>query len=211
MKTKFSNLTLVTHKQSTPINNYLAFIEQCIMGGVNSVQLREKQLSYSKLKQFGQLLKQLLDCHNVPLIINDNVVLCCEIDANGVHIGQSDGDPWQTRSLLGDEKIIGLSVNSIDQIKRANRSPVNYIALSAIFNTPNKSNVETLWGVAGIKQAALLSTHPIVAIGGINNHNALAVLSADAQGIAAIGAFHNARDPFLAARDLKNKLKRHAV
>lgn len=203
MKQNIWELTLVTHKANSAAETYLQFIEACIQSGISCVQLREKTLSQRELFHFGCALKSLLDSYNIPLIINDHVDLCKKLDAFGVHLGQSDLDVKTARTVLGPEKIIGLSVNSLEQLQQSEKQPIDYIGLGAIFPTGNKADVETIWGLNGLQQASARTSRPIVAIGGINECNARSVMEAGAQGIAAIGAFHSASNPFLTIQKLK--------
>lgn len=188
-------LMLVSHKQCTSTQNYLAFIENCVAHGVSAVQLREKALSYPELRSFARQLQQVLHKTQTPLIINDHVSLCHEIDAAGVHLGQGDGCVIAARQLLGPNKIIGLSVNCLEQIKQANHLPIDYIGIGAVFPTQHKPDIETVWGLTGLATACQLARRPAVAIGGITPANAASVISCGVHGIAAIGAFHAATDP----------------
>lgn len=193
-KPPYYSLTLVTNKQNSPLHDYLKFIHSCAKAGVTAVQLREKNMSYAALIEFGEEIQKILIPLNIPLIINDNVELAIALNAAGVHLGQTDHCPQKARTQLGSEKIIGVSIDSLANLHEANQLPINYVGIGSIFPTQNKANVATIWGTAGLKQAAALSTHPVVAIGGINERNAPDVISAGANGIAAIGAFHNAID-----------------
>lgn len=204
----FYSLILVTNKGDTSIQKYISFIESCIDGGVTCVQLREKSMNGGEQLAFGLALKHMLDRRNIPLIINDDARLCLELDTAGVHLGQSDGDVRKARAMLGSKKVIGLTVNSIEQIAVANLLPVDYIGVGAIFPTVSKPDVESIWGINGLKRASAASAHPIVAIGGINENNASSVMRAGANGIAAIGAFHNADNPYSVARKLADIVKR---
>lgn len=188
-------LMLVSNKQSTPTATYLSFIEHCVVNGVTAIQLREKNLDYAALRSFALQLKQLLDAAQIPLIINDHVELCHEIGAAGVHLGQHDTDVETARKRLGPDKIIGLSVNNLEQIQHANTLPIDYIGIGAIFQTQHKPDIETIWGLSGLTAACLLARQPTVAIGGITLANAASVIGCGVHGIAAIGAFHAAIDP----------------
>lgn len=201
-------LILVTNQLNASLEDYLDFVMTCVEAGVTSLQLREKNRPYSDVLNLGKSLKQRLDSLHIPLIINDNLDLCLELDAAGVHLGQSDGDIVTARAKLGPHKIIGLSVNTPAQVACANHLPVNYIGIGAIFPTQNKPDVETLWGLSGLKRAAAISAHPIVAIGGIEENNAHEVMHCGASGIAAIGAFHNAPHPRSATRNLRKIVER---
>ena len=207
MKENFWQLTLVTNKGNTPTAPYLEFIEVCLKAGITCVQLREKSLLHEDLWDFGSSLKRLLDLYNVPLIVNDDIDLCIKLCAFGVHLGQSDTEVTKARSTLGPDKIIGLSVNTIEQIQNSLTLPIDYIGVGAIFPTHNKPDVGTIWGLSGLNQASLVSSHHIVAIGGIDESNAFSVINSGADGIAAIGAFHDSKDPFLTTKNLIKIIK----
>ena len=196
MKDTFCPLTLVTHKGQTPEAPYLEFIEACLKAGITCVQLREKTLHGEELFHFGCSLKHLLNFYHVPLIVNDDVNLCLALNAFGLHLGQSDTHVSKARMALGAEKIIGLSVNSIEHIQNSRTLPIDYIGVGAIFPTHNKPNIETLWGLDGLAHVSTFSPYPLIAIGGIDESNALSVINSGADGIAAIGAFHESKDPY---------------
>lgn len=186
----FYQLMLLTQWQQQP--DYMQFVTRCVRAGVTCVQLRDKHLSSAALYTLATQLKTQLAPYAVPLIINDDVDLALAVDAHGVHLGQSDGDIETARTKLGNDKIIGLSVNSLAELEQANTLPIDYVGIGAIFPTRNKPDIKTIWGINGLHQACALSHHPVVAIGGINSRNAQAVIAAGAQGIAAIDAFHQA-------------------
>jgi thiamine-phosphate pyrophosphorylase len=207
MKENFWLLTLVTNKGNTSTASYLEFIEVCLKAGITCVQLREKSLPNEELFHFGSLLKRILDLYNIPLIVNDDIDLCIKLRAFGIHLGQSDTAITQARSALGASKIIGSSINTIEQIQSSLTLAVDYIGVGAIFPTNNKPDVETIWGLSGLNQASLVSSLPIVAIGGIDESNAFSVINSGADGIAAIGAFHYSKDPFLTTNNLIKIIK----
>ncbi|PJE17900.1 thiamine phosphate synthase [Legionella sp.] len=132
MIAEFYKLILITHRQEQPLADYLQFIEKCIASGVTSVQLREKGATRAFLLDYARQLKALLDQFHIPLIINDNVELALEIDAHGVHLGQSDGSPLVARRRLGANKWIGLSIETGQELVKANAYEVNYVAASAV-------------------------------------------------------------------------------
>ncbi len=208
MKNQFYKLCLITNKGNNHPEQYLNFIKICAKSGISSVQLREKNTSYESLLKFGKMLKETLLDFNIPLIVNDNVDLALELDSDGLHLGQKDGDIMAVRKILGPDKIIGISINSLDQLYEANLLPVNYVGCSAIFPTKNKIDVSTIWGIKGLKQLSSLSKHPVVAIGGIDESNASEVIEAGADGIAAIGVFHDALNPEITTKNLYNIINR---
>ena len=145
----------------------------------------------------------MLDPLHIPLIINDHIDVAIELNASGVHLGQSDGDPLLARQRLGSDKIIGLSIDSKDQLLAANDLPLDYVGIGAVFPTTSKHHVSTVWGIDGLKKLAKISKHPIVGIGGINKKNTEEVMLAGASGIAVIAALHDADDPSQLTHDLR--------
>ncbi len=197
---------LVTHRQNYPLDQYLYFIKCCVIFGITSVQLREKNASYRFLVEFALRLKEILDPFSIPLIINDRLDVALASNACGLHLGQSDGSVLHAREMLGADKIIGTSINSIERLEAANHFPINYVGMGAIFKTKTKNNVIKHWGLQGLKQAAKLSCHPVVAIGGITIKNVVDVLRNGANGIAVISAIHDASDALQATQQLRRSI-----
>ena len=195
MKIPYYTLMLVTHKNNILTRDYLQFIQSCAESGITALQLREKNASYAELLELGQQIKHILAPFDIPLIINDNVTLAIELNADGVHLGQSDACPMSARQRLGSKKIIGLSIDSMENLHAANQLPIDYVGVGAIFPTPTKHNVATIWGIDGLTMLSAQSKHPIIAIGGINESNTAEVKRAGAHGIAVIGALHDSTDP----------------
>ncbi|NNM59168.1 MAG: thiamine phosphate synthase [Legionellales bacterium] len=200
---EFYKLMFVTNKQDKSIDDYLSLVKACVASGVTCVQLREKNASYESLITFGQALKKFLSSVAIPLIINDNLDLALALDADGVHLGQTDGDVQKARQRLGTDKIIGLSISSLEQLQTANSLPIDYVGCGAIFPTQNKIDITTIIGLEGLQQLASLSKHPMVAIGGINLSNAREVMQTGCRGIAAIGVFHHPADGATATQKLR--------
>lgn len=204
MKDNFLKLTLVTNKSNSSLNDYLHFIAICAKSGLSAVQFREKNLSAQEGLEFAKHLQVLLMPFEIPMIVNDDIELCLKINAAGLHLGQTDGDVQRARQLLGPNKIIGLSVNTISQLERANDLPIDYGGIGAIFPTQNKPNIQTIWGLEGLKQAVKIAKFPMIAIGGIDESNAALVMETGVKGIAAIGAFHNSDSPETITKNLHN-------
>ena len=201
-------LTLVTNPHEACLDAYLAFVHECAMGGITAVQLRVKNKPKEFLTVLGTRLKALLVSFGIPLVVNDSLELALELEAQGVHLGQEDGCPQNARNLLGPDRYVGLSINTLSNLKQANKLPLTYVGIGAIFPTPSKSDVSTIWGLEGLKKIASLSLHPVVAIGGIHEENAPHVLKAGACGIAAIGAFHEGDCPRSTAQNLRKIIDR---
>jgi thiamine-phosphate pyrophosphorylase len=200
---------LVTDRGQTSLPDYLDFIKTCAVSGVTSVQLREKNASFEFLFEFGAKLKEILTSLNIPLIINDFPELAFQLNAEGVHLGQTDGCPIEARAFLGKSKILGLSIETNEQLIQANPFPLSYVAASTVFPAKSKQNTKTLWGLEGLSNLVKQSKHPVVAIGGIDLTNVRAVLEAGASGIALVSAIHKAKDPSQATRSLRDIIDQH--
>lgn len=199
-------LYLVTDRSFLHGRNLIDVVMQAVAGGVTMVQLREKDIDTRTFIELGLELKQKLQQVNIPLIINDRVDVAMAIDADGVHIGQSDMPYSLARRLLGSNKIIGLSVENIDEVIEANSLNVDYIGISPVFTTQTKTDTAQPFGLSGLREAVRLSVHPTVAIGGINLQTKNDVLDCGADGIAVVSAIMAAENPKQAAKDLINLL-----
>lgn len=200
----FYKLMLVTQRGNTSLTDYIDFIRQCASSGVSCVQLREKNAEPAFKLQFALQLKQTLTPFNIPLIINDDLDLALQVNACGVHLGQTDGAPQIAREKLGSKKIIGLSIESEAELQPANKLDLTYVAASAVFPTSNKNNLKTIWGTDGVHRLCKQTKHPLIGIGGITELNVAQVMQAGAQGVAVIGALHEASAPAAMAMTLRN-------
>jgi thiamine-phosphate pyrophosphorylase len=161
-------------------------VEQAIKGGVSMVQLREKDCSTLDFFNMAVRLKKQLAPFHVPLIINDRLDIALASDADGLHIGQQDMPYAIARKILGYDKIIGLSVENIEQAKETNKLDVDYIGLSPVFVTGTKPELVYALGLTGVRKIAAFSKHTMVAIGGINAQNTADVLRAGVHGLAVV-------------------------
>ena len=171
-----------------------------VEGGVTMVQLREKECSTHEMVSLAQSLKTLLAPYNVPLIINDRIDVALAVDAEGVHLGQSDMPVEIARRLIGSKRILGLSVENLDHVRDAEKLPVDYLGVSPIFATPTKTDTAPAWGLEGLRQVRAITKRSLVAIGGINLANAKDVLDAGADGLAVVSAICSAQDPCAASK-----------
>ena len=168
------------------------------------VQLREKNISTIEFYNIACSLKTLLKSHNIPLIINDRLDIAIATDADGIHIGQTDMPYDVVRKILGKNKIIGLSVETIEQARQANELDVDYIGLSPVFSTNTKTDINTPLELKGIREIASFTKHQTVAIGGINTRNTADIIKNGADGIAVISAIISQDDPKASAEELTN-------
>ena len=196
-------LYLVTDQASAAGRSLIDVVAAAVQGGVSCVQLREKQLNTRDFFAQAMALKACLAPHNIPLVINDRIDVALACGAQGVHLGQSDMPVLQARRLLPPEMFIGWSVESMDDVVRSDTLPVDYLGVSPVYATPTKTDTQTPWGLDGLKQVRSATALPLVAIGGIHQDNALAVLSAGADGLAVVSALCAAPDPCAAALALR--------
>lgn len=202
---KALKLYLVTDRGLCPEGRSLVqTVKEAVEGGVTMVQLREKDIDTRTFIEEALELKALLGPLGVPLIINDRVDVALASDADGVHIGQSDMPYSIARRLLGPDRIIGLSVENMDQVAQANALDVDYIGVSPVFATPTKTDTACPFGLDGLREAVRIAKHPTVAIGGMNALTAADVMAAGTDGIAVVSAIIAAPDPRAAAEELKN-------
>jgi thiamine-phosphate pyrophosphorylase len=175
---------------------------QAVRGGVSAVQLREKDLLTRFFVEEALAIKTLLAPYRVPLIINDRIDVALAAGADGVHVGQDDMPYPLARKLMGPGAIIGLSVETWDDVEQAQSYDCDYLGVSPVYTTPTKTDTKKPWGIEGLARIRAFSRHPLVAIGGLQAGNAADVLRAGADAIAVVSAICAATDPFAAARDL---------
>ena len=161
---------------------------QAVKGGAAYVQLREKDVSTRFFVEEAKRIKKRLEQYRVPLIINDRVDVALACGAEGVHIGQEDMPYEIVRKLMGQKAIIGLSVETWEDVEGSQKLDVNYIGVSPIFFTSTKTDTKGAWGLEGLAKIKAFSRHPLVAIGGINESNVNEVVKAGAECVAVVSA-----------------------
>lgn len=201
------SLYLVTDRILSKGRSIEWIVEEAVKGGVTMVQLREKHCPTLEFIELAVRLLKKLHSTGIPLIINDRLDVALAANADGLHIGQNDMPYAIARRLLGQDKIIGLSVENMEQVQEANQLDVDYIGISPIFSTTTKTDTMKPFGLEGIRNVAAISCHPAVAIGGINVRNVRQIMEAGANGIAIVSAIVSANDPMKAAQQLKKQLK----
>jgi len=215
------SLYLITDSQICAPRNVLDVVAQAIASGVTCVQLREKQTDVARIFTLGQALLKLLKPLDIPLIINDHVELAKLLDADGVHLGQNDMPCQQARQVLGNNKIIGLSIENIKQAKEMrvahknkDLSAVDYFGIGPIFATTTKPDAAPTLGLTVLKSIQQIindtdmNKKPLVAIGGINHENAAEVLACGVDGLAVVSAIMAAPDPCFATKQLAQIINR---
>jgi len=164
-----------------------ATVEEAIQGGATFIQLREKNISYEKFLKLALEVKTVTDKYNIPFVINDNVDIAVEVNADGVHIGQSDEEIIRARVKLGSQKIIGVSACTLEEATKAQMDGADYIGVGAVFNTSTKPDANTV-SLDTLRAICSSLNIPVVAIGGISKDNILSLTGSNIAGVCAISA-----------------------
>lgn len=180
-------------------------VEEALRGGVTMVQLREKELPENEFEKEALEIKELCRKYNVPFIINDNVNLAVKVNADGVHVGQSDMKALDVRKILGPDKIIGVTAKTVDQAVKAMEAGADYLGSGAVFGSSTKTDTERLDHNI-LRQICESVTIPVVAIGGITAENVEALKGRKIAGVAVVSAVFGQPDIESATKELKKKV-----
>jgi len=178
-------------------------LRAALSGGVDVVQLREKELPRREIELAAQTFRRLCDGYSALFVVNDDPDLARTCDADGVHVGQDDTPAAEARAALGPDAIVGLSTHSVEQIEASADQPVDYISVGPIWETPTKEGRPAV-GLELIRHATESAPHPFFAIGGIDATNAPQAVDAGARRMCVVRAIRDAEDPAAAAEELRN-------
>lgn len=181
-------------------------VEEALQGGATFIQLREKEMDDDNFLKEAIEIKELCRCYHVPFVINDNVEIARKMDADGVHVGQSDMEAGNVRAILGEDKILGVSAQTVEQAVLAQQRGADYLGVGAVFHTGSKADAddvshETLCNICNAVNI------PVIAIGGIGKHNVMELKGSGICGIAVISAIFAAKDIRSATAELKELTK----
>lgn len=181
-------------------------VEKALKGGATFIQLREKELCEEDFLKEAIEIKELCKRYHVPFVINDNVDIACKMDADGVHVGQSDMEAGNVRAKLGSDKIIGVSAQTVEQALLAENCGADYLGVGAVFPTGTKSDAvevsyETLKAICDAVHI------PVVAIGGITSNNIMSLKGSGTSGVAVVSAIFASKDIEAATKELCKKTK----
>lgn len=205
-KIKSNSLYLVITEEYGNGKTVLEIAVSAIAGGVDIIQLREKNKPRNEIIGIGKELSVLCKDKNVIFIVNDDPAIAKETDADGVHLGQEDISRYpikETRKILGEDRIIGISTHSLEQFKSANNEDVDYVAFGPIFPTKTK---DYFLGAKDIKSVLKIAKKPVFFIGGINLSNVDYLLREGAKNIALIRGIAEAENIMASAREFKTRL-----
>ncbi len=202
MKNIDLSLYLVTDK-SEDVEKFLNTIEEAIKGGTTVVQIREKTADTLDFYNLALKVKEITAKYGVPLIINDRVDIALAIDADGVHVGQSDMPCDVTRKLIGENKILGVSAATIEEAKKAQKDGADYIGTGAVFPTQTKDDAPSVTKQE-LKEIVESIDIPVVAIGGINLENAHELTDTGISGLSVVSAIMSSNNPKKSSEELLN-------
>ena len=201
-----SSMYFITDSTNYSEKEFLYRVEQALMGGITLLQLREKDKSTREYMDLAEKVHTLTKKYNVPLIIDDRVDVALAIDAEGVHVGQSDMPVSIARKLMGDDKIVGATTKTVEQAVEAYAQGADYLGVGAIYPTTTKvktvlTSTETLGNICSAVPI------PVNAIGGLNKDNIDVLKGIPIAGICVVSAIMKADDPKQAAVELQARAK----
>ena len=179
----------------------LSVCEDVLSSGATFLQIREKDLDTNSFEVEAAKLKELCARYKVPYVVNDSVEIALAIDADGVHVGQSDIKGRDIRRMIGSDKILGISVGTTQEAIAAENAGADYIGVGAVFGTSTKKNARNLT-VEKLKEISSAVSIPVVAIGGINGNNLMELSGSGVDGVAVVSAIFAAEDPGKATAEL---------
>lgn len=182
-----------------------SFLEACIVGGVDVVQLREKHLRAAQLAERAAVLVEMCRRYGVPAIVNDYPDMAAEVGASGVHVGQDDVDPESARAIVGARSIVGLSTHDPDQLRRSLDAPVDYVSAGPVVPTPTKPGRPGT-GIGYVSLAVRSTTRPVFVTGGVTPDSVGRLVEAGARHFVVVRYLTESDDPAGAARALRRAI-----
>lgn len=201
-------LYLVTDELSCLGRDFFWVVEEALKGGVDIVQLREKELDLPAFIQKAERLKLLCDTYKVPLIINDSKIVAQHVGAFGLHVGQSDESMASLIENSGVKLPVGLSLEAISDLEKPYAEQAWYYGVSPIFSTPTKPDTQKEWGLEGLANLRKKTTKKLVAIGNIKQENAASIIAAGADCLAVVSGICSADSPALAAEQFCKEIEK---
>ncbi len=186
-------LYAVTDRAWTGEQTLYEQVEAALKGGVTCVQLREKEMDETAFLQEAKDICALCRRYGVPFIVNDNVDVAIACQADGIHVGQEDMTAGEVRRRVGDAMILGVSVHTVEEARRAVRDGADYLGLGAVFPTSTKTDVDQMTNET-LRAICDAVDVPVVAIGGINRGNLLKLSGSGVDGVALVSAIFSAED-----------------
>ena len=177
-------------------------VEKALQGGVTCLQLREKNLDFQSFVREAEILKKLCKTYQVPFIINDNVQVAVACGADGIHVGQHDMTACEVRKMVGENCIVGVSAQTVEQALAAEKAGADYLGVGAVFSTSTKNDADAV-SLETLRAICNAVSIPVVAIGGIHQQNVDLLQGSGIDGIAVVSALFAQKDIRFAAAELK--------
>ena len=190
---RYMLLYAVTDRAWTGEQTLYEQVEAALKGGVTCVQLREKEMDETAFLQEAKDICALCRRYGVPFIVNDNVDVAIACQADGIHVGQEDMAAGEVRRRVGDAMLLGVSVHTVEEARRAVRDGADYLGLGAVFPTSTKTDVDQMTNET-LRSICDAVDVPVVAIGGINRGNLLKLSGSGVDGVALVSAIFSAED-----------------
>jgi len=168
-------------------------VEESLKGGATMIQLREKHLDHEHFLKEAKEIKELCRKYQVPFLINDDVDLAVEVDADGVHVGQHDMEAGEVRKKIGPNRILGVSAQTVEQALLAQQAGADYLGVGAVFPTGTKDDADAV-SIQTLGEICRAVSIPVVAIGGIGQHNVMQLAGSGICGIAVVSAIYTQPD-----------------
>ena len=203
MKCKKEDMLLyaVTDRAWVGKQSLMEQVESALKGGATCIQLREKELDEEAFLTEAIEMKALCERFHVPFIINDNVEIAIKCKADGIHVGQKDMEAGKVRALCGDDKMLGVSVQTVEQAVAAQKAGADYLGVGAVFSTSTKADADDV-SHQTLKEICEAVTIPVVAIGGIGKANMKELKGTGIAGVALVSAIFAAEDIEAECREL---------
>lgn len=201
-----TSLYFITDSTGFTEEEFLCRAKEALKGGVTLIQIREKEKSTREYIQLAVKLHSLTQRYNVPLIVDDRIDVAMAVDAEGVHLGQSDMPIDTARRILGKDKIIGATAKTVEQATEAYKNGTDYLGVGAIYPTTTKVKT-VLTSVDTLKEICKAVPVPVNAIGGLNENNMDVLKGSGIAGVCVVSAIMKADSPAQAAQRIKNRFE----
>ena len=205
------SLYLITDRMQTAGRMLPAVVADALRGGLQAVQLREKDLAAAQLLEIAVELRQLTRICGAKLLINDRIDVALAAGADGVHLGKGGLPVREARRMLGSKWLIGYSAHSADEALQAQLDGVDFVTLGPVYHTPSKAQYGEPLGLSALSEAVRLVTIPVFALGGVRPASVAEVLSGGAHGVALISAIMAAPNPRVETESLLRTIAHHAL
>ncbi|MGN8764167.1 thiamine phosphate synthase [Hornefia butyriciproducens] len=204
MKSDKENLLLyaVTDRHWTGRETLRQQVEAALRGGVTFVQLREKNMEHDAFRKEALEIRDLCRAYRVPFVLDDDVSLAMEVNADGIHVGQSDMEAGDVRALIGPDRILGVSACTVEEAVAAEQRGADYLGVGAVFPTGSKDDARPVTRET-LRKICEAVTIPVIAIGGITEQNVMELAGSGICGVAVISAIFGQPEIESATKRLK--------